>query len=134
MKIAGFLLSLALFANCRVLALEEHPAKGLVLKVDGRNHSIMVSCDSIPGYMDAMEMSFAVQDTRTLAVLKPGMKVRFTVSERANILYAENIHAGTAANFEPEPVEAGELSALHRAMDPSTLARVVTLGQQVPDL
>jgi protein SCO1/2 len=133
MKIAVILLSVALFAGSQVLAQEEHPAKGLVLKVDVEKRSLVVSCDTIPGYMDAMEMPFAVQDSRTLATLKPGMTVRFTMVERANVLYAENVHAGTAANFEPEPVEAGELSALHRAMDPSTVARIVTVGQQVPD-
>ena len=122
-----------MFGGSRLLALEEHPAKGLVLKVDPENRSLVVSCDTIPGYMDAMEMPFAVQDSKTLATLKPGMTVRFTMVERANVLYAENIHAGTAANFEPEPVEAGELSALHRAMDPSTIARTVSVGQQVPD-
>ena len=133
MKVAAILLSVALFAGSRVLALDEHPVKGLVLKVDVENHSLVVSCDSIPGYMDAMEMPFSVQDPKTLAALKPGMTVRFTMVERANVVYAENIHAGTAANFEPEPVEAGELSALHRAMDPSTVAKIVTVGQQVPD-
>src|SRR5580700_3157937 len=133
MKVAAILLSVALLAGSRVLALEEHPAKGLVLKVDAESRSVVVSCDTIPGYMDAMEMPFAVQDPRTLAALKPGMTVRFTMVERAHVFYAENIHAGTAANFEPEPVQAGELSALHRAMDPSTIARVVTVGQQVPD-
>ncbi len=133
MKIAAILLTVALFAGSRALALEEHPAKGLVLKVDAENRSVVVSCDTIPGYMDAMEMPFAVQDSKTLAALKPGMTVRFTMVERAHVLYAENIHAGTAANFEPEPVQAGELSALHRAMDPSTIAKIVTVGQQVPD-
>lgn len=133
MKVAAILLWVALLAGARVLALEEHPAKGLVLKVDVENRLLVVSCDTIPGYMDAMEMPFAVQDSRTLAALKPGMTVRFTMVERANVVYAENIHAGTAANFEPEPVEAGELTALHRAMDPSTVARIVTVGQQVPD-
>jgi protein SCO1/2 len=133
MKVAAILLSIALFAGPQVLALEEHPAKGLVLKVDVENRSVVVSCDTIPGYMDAMEMPFAVQDAKTLAALKPGMTVRFTMVERANVLYAENIHAGTAANFEPEPVQAGELSALHRAMDPSTIAKIVAVGQQVPD-
>ena len=133
MKVAAILLSVALLAGSRVLALEEHPAKGLVLKVDAESRSVVVSCDTIPGYMDAMEMPFAVQDPRTLAALKPGMTVRFTMVERAHVFYAENIHAGTAANFEPEPVQAGELSALHRAMDPSTVARIVTVGQQVPD-
>lgn len=133
MKVAAILLSVALLAGSRVLALEEHPAKGLVLKVDVEKRSLLVSCDTIPGYMDAMEMPFEVRDSKTLAALKPGMTVRFTIVERANIFYAENIHAGTAANFEPEPVEAGELSALHRAMDPSTVAKIVTVGQQVPD-
>src|ERR1700677_111355 len=133
MKIAVILLSVALFSGSRVLALEELPAKGLVLKVDVENRSLVVSCDTIPGYMDAMEMPFAVQDSKTLATLKPGMTVRFTMVEWANVLYAENIHAGTAANFEPEPVEAGELSALHGAMDPATVAKIVTVGQRVPD-
>src|ERR1700721_2742057 len=133
MKVAAILLSVALFAGALILALEEHPAKGLVLKVDVENRSLVVSCDPIPGYMDAMEMPFAVQDPKTLAALKPGMTVRFTMVERANVFYAENIHAGTAANFEPEPVQAGELSAFHRAMDPSTVAKIVSVGQQVPD-
>jgi protein SCO1/2 len=133
MKVAVILLSLAMLAGSPVLALEEHPAKGLVLKVDVANRSLVVSCDTIPGYMDAMEMPFVVQDSKTLATLKPGMTVRFTMVERSNALYAENLHAGTAANFEPEPVQAGELSALHRAMDPSTIAKIVTVGQQVPD-
>ena len=133
MKVAAILLSVALFAGSRVQAFDEHPAKGLVLKVDLAHGSLVVSCDTIPGYMDAMEMPLAVQDSKTLAALKPGMTVRFTMIERANVFYAENIQAGTAANFEPEPVQAGELSALHRAMDPSTSARVVTVGQQVPD-
>jgi protein SCO1 len=122
-----------LLAGSRVQALDEHPAKGLVLKVDVENRSVVVSCDTIPGYMDAMEMLFAVEDPKTLAALKPGMTVRFTMVERAKVLYAENIHAGSAANFEPEPVQAGELSALHRAMDPSTVAKIVSVGQQVPD-
>jgi protein SCO1/2 len=133
MKVAAILLSIVLLASSPVRALDEHPAKGLVLKVDPENRSVVVSCDTIPGYMDAMEMPFVVQDSKTLATLKPGMTLRFTMVERANVLYAENIHAGTAANFEPEPVQAGELSALHRAMDPSTIARTVSVGQQVPD-
>jgi protein SCO1/2 len=133
MKVAAVLLSVALLAGSQALAVEEHPAKGLVLKVDAENRSVVVSCDSISGYMDAMEMPFKVKDSKILAALKPGMTVRFIMVERANVLYAENIHAGTAANFEPEPVEAGELSALHRAMDPSTVAGIVTVGQHVPD-
>jgi protein SCO1 len=133
MKIAAILLSVALLGGARALALEEHPAKGIVLKVDVAHRSLVVSCDAIPGYMDAMEMPFAVEDSKALAALKPGETVRFTMVERGKVLYAENVQVGTAANFEPEPVEAGELSALHRAMDPSAVAKIVTVGQQVPD-
>lgn len=133
MKIAAILLSVALLGGPRVLALEEHPAKGIVLKVDVAQRSLVVSCDAIPGYMDAMEMPFVVPDSKALPALKPGETVRFTMVEREKVFYAENIQAGTAANFEPEPVEAGELSALHRVMDPSAVAKIVTVGQQVPD-
>jgi protein SCO1 len=132
-KVAGLVLSVALLLGSRLSALELHSAKGLVLKVDAENRTLVVSCDPIPGYMDAMEMPFVVNDAKTLEHVKPGMMVRFLMVERAHVFYAENIHAGTAAVFEPEPVQAGELSALHRAMDPSTVARIVSVGQPVPD-
>jgi protein SCO1 len=133
MKIAAMGLSLALLAGARVLALEQHPARGIVLEVDVAHRSLVVSCDAIPGYMDAMEMPFAVQDSKALQALQPGKTVRFTMTEREKVFYADNIQVSTAANFEAEPVEAGELSALHRAMDPTAVAKIVTVGQQVPD-
>src|SRR5271154_3662412 len=133
MKMAAIFLFVALLGGARALAPDEHPAKGIVLKVDVAHHSLVVSCDAIPGYMDAMEMPFVVNDSKVLAALKPGETVRFQMVERGKALYAENVQAGTAANFEPEPVEAGELAALHRAMDPSAIAKVVIVGQQVPD-
>jgi protein SCO1 len=133
MNLVTILLSVALSAGSQLLASESHPAKGLVINVDAQNHSLVVSCEPIPGYMDAMEMPFTVADSKALATLKPGMMVRFTIIERTHVFYAENIQGGTAANFEPEPVEAGELSALHRAMDPSAVERIVSVGQRVPD-
>jgi protein SCO1 len=133
MKITPILLSLTLLAGPRILALEQHPARGIVLEVDVAHRSLVVSCDAIPGYMDAMEMPFAVQDSKALQALQPGKTVRFTMTEREKVFYADNIQVSTAANFEAEPVEAGELSALHRAMDPTAVAKIVTVGQQVPD-
>jgi hypothetical protein len=49
MKVAAILFSVALLAGSQALALDEHPAKGLVLKVDVENRSVVVSCDTIPG-------------------------------------------------------------------------------------
>jgi Cu/Ag efflux protein CusF len=53
-------------------AQQRYPASGLVLGVD-RSHQIMVvSCQEIPGFMDAMVMSFAVPDAKSLDPLTRG--------------------------------------------------------------
>ena len=36
-------------------------------------------------------------------------------------------------NGEPEPVEAARLEVLHRAINPSSGAKVVQVGQKIPD-
>lgn len=112
---------------------EGHPAKGLVLTVDEPHRSIVISCEAIPGYMAAMEMPFTVSDVKVLAGLNPGTMVRFTMVKRGKVLFADDIQQGTSANFEAEPMEAGNLTALHTALDPSAAAKIVTVGQPVPD-
>jgi protein SCO1 len=113
-------------------AAQEHSARGIVLESTPARHSLIVSCEAIPGYMDSMEMSFAVRDSKALEGLKPGATVRFTIVQRGSALYADNIHAETAANLESEPMEAGGLTALRGALNPSA-AKVVPVGQMVPD-
>jgi protein SCO1/2 len=114
-------------------AAEEHSARGIVLEVPATHRSLVVSCEAIPGYMDAMEMPFAVRDPKLLAALKPGMAVRFTIVARGKVLYAENIQPAGTENFESEPMEAGALTALHSVLDPSAAEKIVAVGQQVPD-
>jgi len=41
-------------------AAQRYPVTGLVLKVDKSHHEMLVSCQSIPGYMEAMAMPFPV--------------------------------------------------------------------------
>ena len=54
------------FAACLVLtagsawAAQQYPVAGMVLNVDPTHKTFVVSCQSIPGYMDAMVMPFAV--------------------------------------------------------------------------
>jgi protein SCO1/2 len=110
----------------------EHSARGIVLESTPALHSLIVSCEAIPGYMDPMEMSFAVQDSKALESLKPGTTISFKIVQRGGALYADNIHAETAANLESEPMEAGGLTALRGALNPSA-AKVVAIGQMVPD-
>jgi protein SCO1/2 len=83
--------------------------------------------------MDPMEMSFAVRDSSMLKAITPGTTIRFTIVERDHLLYADHVQATTAANFEPEPMEAGGLTALQTALNPSFAAQVVEQGQRVPD-
>jgi protein SCO1/2 len=113
-------------------AAQEHSARGIVLESTPARHSLIVSCEAIPGYMDPMEMSFAVQDSKALESLKPGTTIRFKIVQRGGALYADNIHAETAANLESEPMEAGGLTVLRGALNPSA-AKVVPVGQMVPD-
>jgi protein SCO1/2 len=112
---------------------QQHPAKGIVIQVGKAHRSLIVSCEAIPGYMDAMEMSFTVRDPRMLTTIKPGTTIRFTMVERDHVLYADDIHATTAANLESEPMEAGGLTALQQGLNPSSAAAVVAQGQRVPD-
>lgn len=124
--IVALLAAIPLFAG-------EHKARGIVLKVDKEHHSLVVSCEAIPGYMEAMEMEFNVRDQSDLASLKLGTSVEFNIVEDGRILYADRIRPGTAASYEPEPMRAGGLTVLHRALDPSDATKLVTQGNPVPD-
>jgi protein SCO1 len=117
----------------QLLAAEMHKARGLVLAVDRENHALSVSCEAIPGYMDAMEMSFRVRDASALATVKVGTTIDFEIVGRGKAVYADQIHASNAASHEPEPMEAGALTVLSRAMKPATAGRIVAEGQRVPD-
>ena len=44
-------------------AAQKYDVRGLVLKVDPSRKSMLVSCESIPGYMEAMTMPFTVRES-----------------------------------------------------------------------
>lgn len=133
MKRAVLLAFAALLGTTTGWAAQQHSARGIVIQVGKAHRSLVVSCEAIPGYMDPMEMSFAVRDSRMLTAIKPGTTIRFTIVERDHVLYADNLRATTAANLESEPMEAGGLTALQAALSPSSAAQVVAQGQSVPD-
>src|ERR1700691_498015 len=132
-KHAVLLAFAALLGTTCAWGAQQHPARGIVIQVGKAHRSLVVSCDAIPGYMDPMEMSFAVRDSRMLAAIKPGTTIRFTIVEGDHVLYADNLQAITAANLESEPMEAGGLTMLQGALNPSSAAQVVAQGQSVPD-
>jgi protein SCO1 len=123
-----------LLCACSVAcAAEQHPARGVVTRIEPAKHSMVVSCEAIPGYMSAMEMEFTVRDDNVLHTITPGTTVRFTLVPRDHVLYAENVQAASAANFEPEPMQAGGMTALEHALNPASAIAVVKQGEAVPE-
>jgi protein SCO1 len=114
-------------------AAKQHIVQGILLQVDREKGLITVSCDAIPGYMDAMVMPFEVREPEVLKTLVRGATVRFTMVERGQKDYAEHLHTVTVTNYESEPTEAGRLTFLHRALNPSGAAKIVPTGHLVPD-
>jgi protein SCO1 len=114
-------------------AAEEHPVQGILLEIDPAKNTIVVSCDAIPGYMDAMVMPFTVRDPGTLKTLTPGTTIRFTMVQQNDEDYADHVQTVGVTNFESEPTTAGRLTILHRVLDPAAAARIVPVGQPVPD-
>lgn len=111
---------------------QRYPAKGLVLKVDRPHLTMVVSCQSIPGFMDAMVMPFPVKDAKELADLKPGAMIDFTLVVDANSSHAEGVQVHSYQGLEPDPLTARRLKLLNQAADPSAV-KAVALGQGVPD-
>jgi protein SCO1/2 len=132
-KPTAWIVSAILISGVHTWAAERHSARGIVLEVNATHRSLVISCEAIPGYMDPMEMPFVVHNSSALLTLKPGATVRFAIAEHGKKLYAEDIRDGTAMNFESEPMEAGGLTMLHTALNPSAAGQAVKVGQQVPD-
>lgn len=114
-------------------AAEPHAVQGILLKVNPARNLIVVSCDAVPGYMDAMVMPFRVANAADLKPLVPGATVHFDIVERRHEDFAEHLHLAQPSNYESEPTEAGRLTILHRTLNPAANARIVSVGQTIPD-
>ncbi len=105
----------------------------MLLKVDRQHGVVVVSCNAVPGHMDAMVMQFAVRQPNQLHAMEPGTTVRFNMVEQNHRVYAEHLQPIAGESAEAEPAEAARLTFLHRVLDPTEAARAVPLGGQVPD-
>jgi protein SCO1/2 len=104
----------------------------MVLSVDQPHKSFVVSCQSIPGYMDAMVMTFAVRDATELLDVAPGMTIDFSLSVERQSSYAEQIHVRHYESVEQDPLTARRLKLLNQISHPAA-ANSLDLGQTVPD-
>jgi protein SCO1 len=134
------MIRLMLLAICFVVVVtpctaneKRHSAEGMIVAVDAEKNSILISCKAIPGYRDAMEMPLEVRSQDTLNGLHVGLTVQFTLVENGSRIFADDIRVVKNVNGEAEPVEAGRLEFLTRAVDPAAADNQVKIGQNVPD-
>ena len=116
------LLAVILVLATTACVAKRYPVSGMILKVDKAERTIVVSHEKIPGYMDAMAMPFRVRDAAALDLLRPGLRVEFTLVVNKQESYAERVRLQGGAQFEPDKS--------YPAPAPSTQAAV---GQPVPD-
>jgi protein SCO1 len=134
MKCRACLLVLLLLLVALRLCGETYSASGLVLRIDRAHLSLVVSCQSIPGYMEAMVMTFPVHNAEALDGLKPGMMIDFKLDVRKNAAYAEQIRVHAYENTAQEPMATRQLEILDAATaPPSRSGPTLQVGQAVPD-
>jgi protein SCO1/2 len=115
-------------------ASQKYDASGVLLRVDRDHHTISVSCNEIPGYMDAMVMDLPVRDPKMLEGLTPGMKLDFSLVVEKDSSFADNLRAHPFESLELDPTQARRFKLMERAMDAKAAsADVLQIGQPVPD-
>ncbi len=122
---AGVLL--LVLAAVSLAAAKRYPVTGIVLKVDQSQRSVDISHGAIPGYMEAMTMSYSVLDNRELVDLKAGAYVDFTLVVEKERSYIERIRIHRYESDEREPLLARRLKLLEAPH------ATVKLGDAVPD-
>jgi protein SCO1/2 len=111
------------------------PASGLILKVDPSHRKVLVSCDRIPGYMEAMTMNLPVRGSGTLSGLTPGVMIDFTLAVGAKSSYAANIRIRAFQDLGQQALAARRLKLiedLDRAQSSGT--NKLGIGERVPSI
>src|SRR5580704_15169955 len=99
-------------------AAQEYAVTGLVLKVDPAHGAFTVSCNRIPGYMDAMVMTFPVRKPESLNGIQTSAIVEFVLHVDDKSSFAENIRVRSFESVEQEPQEAERLKLLQSIANP----------------
>ena len=114
-------------------AAKSYSARGLVLKVDKAHNSLVVSCEKIPGFMDAMAMPFDVRDPQELSALAPGTMIEFTLVVDDDTSYVEKIHIHRYEGVEQDPMAARRLKLMTTIADGASAPPALKIGDKAPD-
>ena len=126
--------ALLMLATFPAFAQQKYAARGLVLGVDQQHRIMTVSCESIPGYMDAMIMPIEVRDGKELDGLARGAMIEFSLVVGKENSYAEAVRIRKFESLETDPLSARRLRLLDGAMNPALSPdRILKIGQAAPD-
>jgi len=115
-------------------AQQKYSAKGLVLGVEKQRRVLTVSCEAIPGYMDAMVMPIEVREAKELEGLARGAMIKFSLVADKEHPYAESVRILSFDSLELDPLSARRLRLLDGAMNPAfSPDRILKIGQAAPD-
>jgi protein SCO1 len=132
-RVRPILVVLLLLATTRAWSAQQYPASGLVIRVDRPSRTMVVSCNAIPDFMEAMAMPFSVRDAKELEGLAPGTMIEFTLVVEKDSSHAEKVHIRPFESLAQEPQQVRRMTLLQSILDPQSVAVVLTPGQHVPD-
>lgn len=130
---SGLVLAMLVACATSSWSAQKYSAAGLVLRVDRAHRTILLSCENIPGYMDAMIMPVSVRDPKALAGIAAGEMVDFTLVVEKESSYAENIHIHDFESLEQPSLAARRLKIvedLDSAKPPG--ASELKIGERLP--
>ena len=123
-----FVFVLSLAALCA--ASDLHLATGMIVAADAQKRTITISCDEIPGVMDAMVMSFGVRDGKVLSSLRRGDVVQFVIRSEADDTFADEIKVVGYDPAEIDPSQARRMRLMTRGFNQSAM---VPVGSVIPN-
>lgn len=112
---------------------EKHEISGIVLKIDRERHSLVVSCKSVPGYMDATVMAFPVRDAAVLDTLQPGEAIQFNFVSDGPSGYADEVQRRPFQNLELDPSQTRRMKILESIATEGANTKPLSPGQPVAD-
>jgi protein SCO1/2 len=113
-------------------AAERYAVTGMVVAVDSPGRTFVASIEKIPGFMEAMTMSFEVLHAKELTGVVPGAIIEFTLVVAKNSSYAESIRIRRYQGLEQDPLSARRLSLL-KEIATGRATKALAVGASVPD-
>lgn len=132
MKRTVLLAAAVMFCSAPGWAAKRYEAKGLVVKVDKAHKSLVISCEEIPGYMEAMSMPFEVRKADELDGLNPGTMIEFTLVVSDDSSYVDGIRVHHYEGIEQDPLGARRLRLMAGIASGSKPAHELRVGDPVP--